>query len=152
FSKARALPTGNTPTTSISGRNVTVSWTTSSFSGGRPNINDYTVKRYNTGGSQQTIGASCTGTISALTCTENNVDPGSWKYSVTPKAGNNWVRTEWRQATTQVVPNPSYTLSSSSTVTSLPTTLNGNLAAFKTGATVTYRLHDPSTGPGLHLT
>ncbi len=147
YSKARSMPGGNTPTPSITGRNVTVSWSTSSFAGGGPNINDYTVKRYDTGGGAQTIGANCSGTISALTCTEDNVPSGSWKYSVTPKAGTNWVGTESSQSTTQVVPNPTYTLSSSSTVTSLPTSLNGNLAAFKTGATVTYRLDDPSTGP-----
>src|SRR4051812_10045560 len=132
YSKARALPTGNTPTTSITGRNVTVSWTTSSFAGGGPNISDSTVKPYNTGGTVQTIGANCSGTISALTCTENNAPSGSWKYSVTPKSGTNWTGTESSQSTTQAVPNPSYTLSSSSTVTSLAATLNGNLAAFKT--------------------
>src|SRR4051812_49339222 len=60
-SKARALPSGNTPTTSINGRNVTVSWTTSSYAGGGANVSDYTVKRYNTGGTLQSIGASCTG-------------------------------------------------------------------------------------------
>jgi hypothetical protein len=152
YSKARTVPTGSTPTTSINGRNVTVSWTTSSFAGGGPNISDYTVKRYNTGGTVQSIGANCSGTVSALTCTESNLDPGSWKYSVTPKVGSNWVGTESSQSSTQVVPNPSYTLSSSPTVTSLPATLNGDLAAFKTGATVTYRLDDPSTGTVLSST
>jgi hypothetical protein len=144
-SKAHSLPTGNSPTTSINGRNVAVSWTTSSYAGST-NVSDYTVKRYDSGGTVQSIGSNCSGTISALTCTESNVPSGSWKYSVTPKAGNNWVGTESSQSTTQVVPNASYTLSSSSTVTSLPATLNGSLAAFKTGATVTYRLDDPSTG------
>jgi hypothetical protein len=152
YSKARSMPTGNTPTTSITGRNVTVSWTTSSFAGGGPNVSDYTVKRYNTGGTLQTIGASCSGTISALTCTENNVPSGSWKYSVTPKAGSNWVGTEGSQSTTQVVNAASYTLSSSSTLKSLPQTLSGNLADFMTGQTVTYRLDNPTTGTVLSAT
>jgi hypothetical protein len=152
FSKARSMPTGNTPTTSITGRNVTVSWSTSSFAGGGPNISDYTVKRYNTGGALQSIGSNCSGTVSALTCTENNVNPGSWKYSVTPKSGTNWVGTESSQSTTQVVNAASYTLSSSSTLSSLPQTLNGNLAAFMTGQTITYRLDNPSTGTVLSAT
>ena len=152
YSKARSLPTGNTPTTSINGRNVTVSWTTSSYPGGGPNINDYTVKRYDTGGVQQSIGASCSGTVSALTCTESNVPSGTWKYSVTPKAGSDWVGTESAQSSTQAVPNPSYALSGSSTVKSLPATLSGSLAAFQTGATVTYRLDNPTTGTVLSAT
>jgi hypothetical protein len=152
FSKARSMPTGNTPTTSISGRNVTVSWTASSFAGGGPDVSDYTVKRYNTGGTVQTIGANCSGTISALTCTENNVPAGNWKYSVTPKAGSNWVGTEGSQSATQVVNAASYTLSSSSTVNALPASLNGNLADFMTGQTVTYRLDNPTTGTVLSAT
>src|SRR3954468_10401362 len=127
YSKARSMPAGNTPTISISGRNVTVSWTASSFSGG-PAVTGYVVQRYNTGGTLQSIGANCSGTISALTCTENNVPSGSWKYSVTPKEGSNWLGTESSQSATQVVNAASYTLSSSSTLSSLPQTLNGNLA------------------------
>jgi hypothetical protein len=50
------------------------------------------------------------------------------------------------------VPNPSYTLSGSSTVKSLPATLSGSLAAFQTGATVTYRLDNPTTGTVLSAT
>ncbi len=152
YSKARSLPAGNTPTTSISGRNVIVSWSASSFAGGGPSVSDYTVKRYDTGGAVQSIGANCSGTISALTCTENNVDPGSWKYSVTPKAGNNWVGTESSQSATRVVDPPSFTLSSWGDVTSLPSTVNGDLASFKTGATVTYRLDNPTTGTVLSAT
>src|SRR5688572_57956 len=60
-SKARSMPSGNTPTTSISGRNVTVSWSASSFSGGGPNVSGYVVKRYNTSGVEQTIGNACSG-------------------------------------------------------------------------------------------
>jgi hypothetical protein len=146
YSKARSLPAGNAPTTSISGRNVTVSWTSASFVGGGPSISDYTVKRYNTGGTLQTIGAGCAGTVSALTCTENNVPAGSWKYSVTPKAGSNWVGTESSQSVTQVVSPASYTLSGSSTLNSLPQTLNGNLAAFMAGQTVSFRLDNATTG------
>ena len=151
YGKAHSMPAGNTPTTSISGRNVTVSWTASSFSGG-PSVSSYLVKRYNTGGTLQSIGANCSGTIAALTCTENNVPAGSWKYSLTPKEGSNWLGTESSQSATQVVNAASYTLSSSSTLSSLPQTLNGNLANFMTGQTVTYRLDNPTTGTVLSAT
>jgi hypothetical protein len=151
FAKASSMPAGNTPTTSISGRNVTVSWSASSFAGGGPNVSGYVVKRYNNSGVQQTIGGGCSGTISALTCTETNVDPGSWKYSVTPKQ-NNWTGTESSQSATRTVDPPSFTLSSWANLNSLPASLNGNLAGFKTGATVTYRLDNPTTGTVLSAT
>ncbi len=150
-SKALTVSAGNTPTTSISGRNVTVSWTASSISGGGPNADGYIVKRYSTGGAEQSIGSACSGTLTALSCTEGNVPSGSWKYSVTPTY-QNWRGSESGQSTTQGVDSPGYTLSSSSTVTGLPAALSGNLTAFKTGATVTYRLDDPTTGTVLSAT
>jgi hypothetical protein len=88
--KAKALGPGNVPTGSVSGHKVTVNWTASSYTnGGSPA--GYIINRYNAGtGVLQTIGANCSGTIAALTCTENGVPTGSWKYTVTPAAGNNW--------------------------------------------------------------
>jgi hypothetical protein len=88
--KAKALGPGNVPT--VSGHKVTVSWAASSYAnGGSPA--GYLINRYNAStGVLQTIGANCSGTIAALTCTENGVPSGSWKYTVTPAAGN------WRGA------------------------------------------------------
>ena len=149
--KARTIGAGNTPTTSINGRNVTVTWTASGISGGGPNADGYIVKRYDTSNNQQSIGASCSGTVTGLTCTESNVPSGSWKYSVTP-AWQNWRGAESSQSATQTVASATFTLSSSSTVTSLPATLNGDLASFKTGATVTYRLDNPTSGTVLSAT
>ena len=86
--RAKMLGAGNVPTASKSGHKVTVSWTASSYTnGGAPGA--YVVKRYDAStGALQTIGASCAGTITALTCTENGVPAGSWKYTVTPATGN----------------------------------------------------------------
>jgi hypothetical protein len=86
--KAKTLGSGNAPSASKSGRKVTVTWTASSYvEGGAPG--GYLVRRYDaSSGALQTIGANCSGTITALTCTENNVPNGSWKYTVTPATGN----------------------------------------------------------------
>lgn len=86
--KAKTLGSGNVPTASKSGHKVTVSWTASSYTnGGAPA--GYLVKRYDAStGGVQTIGASCAGTITGLTCTENSVLSGSWKYTVTPTTAN----------------------------------------------------------------
>jgi hypothetical protein len=87
--KAKTLGSGSQPTASVRGKKVTVSWTASSYTnGGAPA--GYLVRRYDAStGVLQTIGANCSGTITALTCTENNVAAGSWQYTITP-ATSNW--------------------------------------------------------------
>jgi hypothetical protein len=142
--KAVSMPTGNTPTASVSNRSVTVSWSASTMPGGGA-VSGYTVKRYDTNGNAQTIGSGCTGTIAALTCTETSVPGGTWRYTVTPVKGN-WSGGASSQSSNATVSSPSLSFSSSTTVTALPTTLNGTIAAFVGGQTVTYRLDDPSTG------
>jgi hypothetical protein len=142
--KALSMPTGATPTTSVSNRSVTVSWTASTMPGGGA-VTGYVVKRYNTTGTVQTIGSGCSGTIAALTCTETSVPGGTWRYSVTP-VKSNWTGTEGSQGSNVTVAAPSLSFSSSTTLTVLPTTLNGTIAAFVGGQTVTFRLDNASTG------
>jgi hypothetical protein len=143
-SKAKTAPAGNTPTVSVSGRNVTVSWSQSSFAGG-PAVGAYKVKRYDaSSGTVQTIGSGCSGVIAALTCTETGVPAGSWRYSVTPVQGN-WLGTESTGSTSATVNPPALTLGST-TVTSLPATVSGTVSSFVTGETLTFRLDDASTG------
>ena len=86
--KAKTLGGGNVPTGTVSGHKVTLTWAASSYTnGGSPA--GYVINRYNaTTGVLQAIGANCSATIAALTCTENGVPFGSWKYTVTPAAGN----------------------------------------------------------------
>jgi hypothetical protein len=144
FAKAVSMPTGATPTASVSNRSVTVSWSASTMPGGGA-VSGYLVQRYDTNGNVQAIGSACAGTIAALTCTETSVPGGTWRYTVTP-VKDNWVGAESSQSSNVSVASPSLTFSSSTTVTSLPTTLNGSIAAFVGGQTVTYRLDDPSTG------
>ncbi len=70
----------------------------------------YLVKRYNSStGVVQTILSACTGTITALSCVESSVPAGSWKYTVTPKIGTNWVGQESSQSGTVTVTPPDTT-------------------------------------------
>ena len=73
--KAQIMPSGNTPAVSVSNRDVTVTWAASTFPGGT-SVDGYTIKRYDAStNTLQTIGAGCTGTVAALTCTETAVAP-----------------------------------------------------------------------------
>jgi hypothetical protein len=143
--KAQSVQAGAVPMVSVSGRNVTVSWAQATLSGGGA-ISSYQIKRYAAStGTQQTIAAACAGTIAALTCTENAVPAGSWKYSVTPTCAG-WAGAESPRSATATVAAPSLSLSGSTMLTTLPGTLNGAVASFVTGETLTFRLDNASTG------
>ena len=143
WTKAVSAPTGSTPAGSVNGRNVTVSWSAARFPDNTA-VNGYTVQRYNGAHVAQTVGASCNGTINALTCTEAAVPPGTWTYTVTPKQAQ-WIGTTSADSAGVTVGSPSLSLAPA-TLTTLPTTLNGSVANFITGETITFRLDDPSTG------
>src|SRR3989441_10434596 len=91
--KSLSRPGGNTPTASVSGTAVTVGWAESDFANGTA-VPGYRIQRYEQGGTTAiTPGAACSGTITALTCTENAVAAGTWQYTVTPVHGN-WIGAE----------------------------------------------------------
>jgi hypothetical protein len=141
YSKAQALPAGNAPTASASSRSVTVSWTAS---GGAVPVSGYVVQRYDTSGVLQAVGSACSGTIAALTCTEQSVPGGQWRYTVTP-LNNNWRGTESAQSSAVTVTAPSLTLTPTTTAT-LPATLTGQITSFLSGQTIAFRLDNASTG------
>ena len=85
-SKAMPASAAAKPTAIVSSHDVTVSWTASTFANGGV-IPSYVVKRYDALGNVQTVGAACSGLVSATSCTESGVATGTWKYSVTPAAG-----------------------------------------------------------------
>ena len=147
MSKALNMPVGGTTSVSSNGRNVTVSWPQRSLQNGA-NIQDYQVKRYDASGVASTPLSSCSGVVSALTCTENAVPPGTWKYSVTPRKGN-WTGTEGVQSSNVVIDAPKLSFSSSTSLTSMPASLNGEITGFITGQNVTFRLDNATTGPVL---
>jgi hypothetical protein len=147
--KAAQLPTATAPTATASVHTVTVTWSAATVGG--QNVSGYTVKRYNAGGTAQTVGAGCSGTISGLSCTEASVPSGTWRYTVTPIQGA-WTGTESPQSSSVTVASPGLNFTSSTTVTSLPTTLNAGLTNLVPGQSVTFRLDDQSTGTVLSST
>jgi hypothetical protein len=117
--KASSLPTGNTPTVSVIGRNVTVTWAQNSVSAlggllGAQSNGGYTITRYAANATSTAIspGASCsgsqTGGADPLSCTENNLPTGRWKYTATPTYYN-WSGGESSQSASAIIPpaNPS---------------------------------------------
>jgi hypothetical protein len=144
--KARIMPAGNQPTAHVSGGNVTVGWSPSSFTDG-PGVSGYAVKRYSTSGAVQPIGAGCSGTIGGLGCTETNVPPGDWRYAVTPREGA-WTGSESPVSEPLTVVGPLLSLSATA-VTSLPFTLGGSISDFEPGQAVSFRLDDPTSGTPL---
>lgn len=84
---ARSLPGGNPPSGSALLGTVTLSWSASTFDGGGP-VPSYVIRRFNAlTGTEATVGNGCSGLVSATSCVESGVMPGSWTYTVTPAAG-----------------------------------------------------------------
>ena len=147
--KAAQLPTATAPTASASVHSITVAWPATTIGG--QSVSGYTVKRYNAGGTAQTVGAGCSGTISGLACTEASVPSGSWRYTVTPIQGA-WTGTESPQSASVTIQSPGLSFSSSTTVTTLPATLSASLTSLVPGQAVTFRLDDQNTGTVLTST
>ena len=149
-SKAIALPTGPTPTVSVTGRNVVVSWSQVSLPNATP-VTAYQVGRFSTANVAQTIGSACSGTVNALTCTEAAVPAGTWKYTASAKRSQ-WVGTQSSFSSNVVVAAPSLSFSSSTTINTLAATLNGTIASYATGETITFRLDNATSGTVLSST
>ena len=147
--KALQLPSATAPSATASVHSVTVTWTATTI--GSQNVSGYTVKRYNAAGTAQTVGAGCSGTISGLTCTETSVPSGTWRYTVTPLQGG-WTGTESPQSSSVTVQSPGLSITSSTTLTSLPATLNASLTSLVPGQAVTFRLDDQNSGTVLTST
>jgi hypothetical protein len=144
YAKAVSVPQGNTPSGSVNGRDVVVSWSATLFPNNAP-VAGYTVQRFDaSSGIPQTVLASCTGTIAALTCTEFGVAPGTWKYAVTPRQGL-WTGPQSVKSVTITIGSPSLTLSTT-ILSALPTTSGGSIANFLDGESVIYRLDNATSG------
>jgi hypothetical protein len=100
---AGSVNAGMTPTASVTGSAVTISWAASTASDGRA-VSGYLVKRYDTATlTSQSMLSACTGTVAATTCVESNVPGGQWKYSVTPVFGTTWQGAESALSSTVLV-------------------------------------------------
>ncbi len=82
--------------------------------------------------------------MTGTSCIEAAVPTGTWRYSVTAARGN-WRGTESVKSANVTIAAPSLTLTTT-TVNSFPTTLDGSLARFATGQSVTFRLDNATTG------
>ena len=87
---AATVEQGATPVAAVTDGSVTVSWAARSVSDGTP-VDGYVVRRYDVATvTPQPLLSACTGTITALSCTEEAVPPGEWVYSVTPTFATHW--------------------------------------------------------------
>ena len=141
--KAAQLPTATAPAGTASVHTVTISWPAVSIGG--QSVSGYTVKRYNTGGTAQPIGSGCSGTISGLSCTETAVPSGNWRYTVTAIHGA-WTGSESAQSSAVTVAPTGLSVTSPTTITSLPSTLNASLTNLVPGQAVTFRLDNSTSG------
>jgi hypothetical protein len=146
--QAATMPSGAAPTVAATGHSVTVSWTARTLLG--QSVNGYTVKRYNAGGVAQTLGAGCSGTLTVLSCTEASVPPGTWTYTVAPLLYS-WLGTESPASSAVTVQAPGLSITSATTVTSLPATVSASLTGYTAGQTVIFKL-DSATGTTLAAT
>ncbi|HTG46606.1 MAG TPA: hypothetical protein VK646_03000 [Actinomycetota bacterium] len=139
------MPAGLQPALSLAGHNVTVSWSAAQFSDGS-NITHYQVIRYDDAtDTAHAVASGCSGTVSGLSCTENNVASGDWYYTVTPIAAS-WVGDEGPASNVVSIAAPSFVFTSSTNLSTLPATLNGTISNYLTGETATFRLDDPTSG------
>ena len=146
--QAATMPAGSAPTVSLTGRSVTVSWAAATLLG--QNADGYTVTRYDSSGATQTVGSGCSGTISALTCTESSVPAGSWTYTVTPSL-HAWTGSESPRSTPVTIQSPGLGITSTTTLTSLPATVTASVTGYLAGQSVAFKL-DSSTGTSLAST
>jgi large repetitive protein len=146
YSKASALAPGSAPVAVASGRNVSLTW---SASAGVP-AGGYLVSRYDASNAASPVAAGCSGTVAATTCTEKDLPPGQWHYTVTPARGN-WRGSASASSNAVTIAPAALTLGPAS-VGSLPATLTGQISGFLEAQAVTYRLDDPATGTTLSAT
>jgi hypothetical protein len=133
----QSVPVSAAPVAIVSGREVTVSWTPTTLTGGTLSTS-YTVRRYDTSDVAQTILAACDA-VTTTSCVEQNVPIGTWTYSVQAGMGS-WTGAEGSKSATVTVATSSFVLDSTAPIVSLPAIVTGTVASFLFGETLTYRL------------
>lgn len=84
--KSTSMPTGPTPTASINGGTVTLTWEAAKYVSTTTNVAGYTVQRLK-GGVAEAVSGTCAGTVSTLTCNDSVSAAGSYTYKITPESG-----------------------------------------------------------------
>ncbi len=77
---SQSIPAPAPPVAVAGGREVTLSWPTTTLTGGTA-VTSYTVRRYDTSNIAQTVLSGCD-VVTTTSCVENNVPIGTWTYSV----------------------------------------------------------------------
>jgi hypothetical protein len=81
---AATMPSGAAPTGTATGNSVSIRWPAVAMSNGVP-VAGYVISRFNAlNGAAATVGAGCSGVVTATVCTEFAVPSGTWIYTVTP--------------------------------------------------------------------
>ncbi|HYN32506.1 MAG TPA: hypothetical protein VES40_07765 [Ilumatobacteraceae bacterium] len=140
-----SIPSSAAPSATVVGRDVTVSWPTTTLSSGVP-AEGYTVRRYDTSNAAQTVLADCIAPAST-SCVENNVPIGTWVYTVQARTGS-WTGPEGLASAAVTVATSTFVLDSTAPITALPAVVTGTINNFLLGESVTYHLDSP-TGPAL---
>ena len=128
YAKAQVVPAGSTPAASVSNRDVTVTWSASTpRRRRRGRICGQALQRLDRRAADHRRGLY--GDDRGARLHGDGVPPGSWRYTVTPLI-QGWVGGESAKSSTAAVSSPTLSFTSSTTITSLPTTLNGTVASF----------------------
>ena len=140
-SGAQSVPRPATVLATALALDVTVSWPTTTLSGGTP-ATAYSVRRYNSTGVLLATLTDCA-TGGATSCVDSNVPTGTYRYTV--QAGlQSWRGPESLPGSDVVVSPQSFQITSSTTITTLPASVLGTISNFMVGEVLTYRLDSPT--------
>jgi hypothetical protein len=137
---ADSIQAGNTPTLGgINGQDVALNWAATSTAAGS-SVTGYTISRYSvsSGGTPTAATGGCSGTVTALTCTEQSAPAGTWYYAVTPTISL-WTGAESGRLSVPVVA-ASFSVTVGQQLKTPGTVAGGSISHFKNGETVTFHL------------
>lgn len=141
-STVQALAAGAAPTGTVVGREVTVRWDQIELSGGTP-VAAYRVRRYSLGGVEQPLTSGCAALVGGLTCVEDAVPAGSWRFTLAPVQAP-WVGAESPRSAIVTVGSAQLVLTPPTTLTVLPATLTGTASGFIGDDPITFHLDSPT--------
>ena len=133
---SQTVPAPLAPVAVANGRDVSVTWSPTTLSGGTP-AQSYVVRRFDLSSVSQTVLADCI--LPTASCIERSVPYGTWRYTIQARSGL-WVGPQSALSAPLTVSTSSFTFDSSALILSLPATKTGVIRNFIVGETVTYRL------------
>ena len=86
FAAADAVLPGPQPTVSVVGSSAVLTWTATTTASGAP-VDGYIVSRSDHNDIPTIVTGDCGATVAALTCSEDDLPSGTWRYTVTPGIG-----------------------------------------------------------------